>query len=340
MPTHPIALDGAVKVRAFAAEDEPGVLKVLQAAFGEWPRGVQGVAPSEFFHWKHAAGPFGPSILLVAEADSAVIGFAAYMPWRLRAGGKILTTMRGVDFAVHPSHRRRGAAVALIQAAVRHCSDDVAFIWSNPNEKIRPGSLRSGRREVGRLPRFIRPRGPLLGTIQRARAKGSKTPGHLRIEAETAAEILRDGARTSLLAGMKQRGDRLATAKDLDYLRWRYGRFEEYRAIRADAGADCDGLVIFRLRRHGSFWVSHVCELFVEQNDPRSARHLLRKVTDAAPADFLSCSFRSRHTAALSGFVQYRRGTALTTYPLHRDLMPDPTQRASWALSIGDLELL
>src|ERR1700676_164868 len=69
-----------------------------------------------------------------------------------------------------------------------------------------------------------------------------------------------------LLARTKQPSDRLATAKDLDYLLWRYGPFEEYRAMRADAGAGCAGMVIFRPRRHGSFWVSHVCELLVEQN--------------------------------------------------------------------------
>jgi GNAT superfamily N-acetyltransferase len=340
MPSRPIELDGAIKIRAFVAEDEPGVLDVLQAAFGRWPRAIHGVAPNEFFRWKHFDGPFGRSILLVAEADGAVVGFAAYMPWRFRAGEQILTTARGVDFAVHPAHRRRGVSVALIKAAARHCSDDVAFIWSNPNEKIRPGSLSSGRHHVGRFAHFIRPRGPLPGTIKRAWPGGSRMPGHLPIDAAPAAEILRDGAHTSLLpARTKRPGDRLVTVKDLAYLGWRYGRFEDYRAVRADAGADC-GIAIFRPRRHGPFWVSHVCELFIQENDVRLARHLLRKVRDAAPADFLSCSFPSRHDAARSGFVQCDRGPAVTTYPLRTNLTPDPTQRASWSLSIGDLELL
>jgi GNAT superfamily N-acetyltransferase len=341
MPSRPIELDGAVKVRAFVAEDEPGVLEVLQAAFGQWPSGIHDVAPNEFFRWKHVDGPFGPSILLVAEADGAVVGFAAYMPWRFRASEQVVMTARGVDFAVHPSHRRRGVSVALIQAAARHCSENVAFIWSNPNEKIRPGSLRSGRHQVGRFPHFIRPRGPLPGAIKRAWGGGSRMPGHLQIEAEPAAEILRDGADASLpLARTKPPGDRLATVKDLTYLRWRYGRFEEYRAVQADAGTDGGGMAIFRPRRHGPLWVSHVCELFVEGNDVRLARRLLRKVRDAAPADFLSCSFPSRHAAALCGFVQYDRGPAVTTYPLHTNLTPDPTERASWSMSIGDLELL
>jgi GNAT superfamily N-acetyltransferase len=341
MVTGPIAFDGGLKVRAFEAKDEPGVLEVLQAAFGPWPHDIQGVAPGEFFRWKHLAGPFGPSLLLVAEADGAVIGFAAYMPWRFRAGGQILTTVRAVDFAVHPSHRRRGASSALTQTAVTHLSRDVAFTWSNPNEQMRPGSLKSGRRQVGRLPRFVQLRVPLRYTIQRARTKGSMTPQQLPIAADTAAALLHDGAHASLLlARTKQPGDRLVTAKDLDYLRWRYGRFEEYRAIRTDARSGGSGMVIFRPRRHGSFWVLHVCELFVEQDDRRTARHLLRQVRDAAPADFVTCSFSSRTHAARCGFVPYRGGTVLMTFPLQQNLAPDPTQRASWALSFGDLELL
>src|SRR5258708_21950941 len=184
------------------------------------------------------------------------------MPWRFSARGQILTTMRAVDFAVHPSHRRRGASSALTQTAMRHLAGDVAFTWSNPNEQMRPGSLKSGRRQVGRLSRFVQLRVPLKYTVQRGRAKGSATPRHLTIEADTAADLLHDGAHASLLlARTKQPRDRLVTAKDLDYLRWRYGRFEEYRALRTDVHSGGSGLVIFRARRHGSFWVSHVCEL-------------------------------------------------------------------------------
>jgi GNAT superfamily N-acetyltransferase len=338
MAPSPTAFDGEVKVRAFEAKDEPGVLEVLQAAFGQWPRDLHGVAPSEFFRWKHMAGPFGPSTLMVAEADGAVIGFHAHMPWLLHAGGQILSTIRRVDLAVHPSYRRLGVSMAIRAAA--SFSNDVAFAWSNPNEQSRPGTHKAGLRTVGGVHRFVQPRGRLRGTLRRACAKGSKTPERLRIEAATAAEMLQDGAPASLLlASMNELGNRLATVKDLDYLRWRYGRFDEYRAVRTDAG-EGGGMVIFRPRRHGRFWVSHVCELFVERSDRRIARNLLHRVRDAAQADFINCSFSSRNQAAQYGFVQWPGRTVLMTYPLQQNLFPDPTQRASWALSLGDLELL
>jgi GNAT superfamily N-acetyltransferase len=136
MPARPpTACGDAVGVRAFQADDEPRVLEVLQAAFGEWPQDIESVAPSEFFRWKYMDGPFGLSILLVAEANGEVVGFYAYLPWRFRAGESHLTAMRGVDLAVHPSHRRRGVSMAIRAAA--NFSSDVAFIWSNPSEQGR-----------------------------------------------------------------------------------------------------------------------------------------------------------------------------------------------------------
>jgi Acetyltransferase (GNAT) domain len=330
---------GGFEVRAFEAEDEPGVIEVLQAAFGQWPRDIRCAGPSDFFRWKHTASPFGPSSLIVAVADGAVIGCHAYMPWCLSVGGRVLSTLRGVDLAVHPSCRRLGISMAMRRAA--SFPDGVAFMWSNPNKHNRPGAHKAGMRAVGNLPRFVRPGGPIGHIVRQAGAKGSRTPDDLRIEAPTAAEALRDGERVSLLLARKScRGERLVTVKDLSFLRWRYGHFNEYRAITIDPRFGGGGMVIFRVRRQGSFWVSDVCELLVEHGDRRTARHLLHLVGDAAAADFISCGFTSRHDPALFGFVRTRGVTVLMTLPLQQNLTPDPTRRTSWALSRGDLELL
>src|SRR6202022_1678221 len=82
MATGPRVLDSGVTARPFHPDDERGVLDVLQAVFGEWPRDLSGSTPAEFFRWKHFDGPFGPSHMVVAEADHTLIGCAAYMQWR------------------------------------------------------------------------------------------------------------------------------------------------------------------------------------------------------------------------------------------------------------------
>jgi GNAT superfamily N-acetyltransferase len=339
MPTPRTDFGGAVEVRAFEAKDEPGVLEVLRAAFGQWPRGIEGVTPSEFFRWKHLEGPFGPSSTLVAEADGAVVGLVAYMPWRFNAGGRTLETLRGVDFALHPDRRRPGASSALTQAAVKHFSSDLAFVWGNPNARGTPVSLKSGWRDVGRLHRFFQPSTPRLGTMRRAFGKASNEHREMPVTAKSAAEVLGDAATASILPAQTEGpSDRLTTAKGLDYLRWRYGRFHEYRAVQSDSGAG--GIVIFRPRCHGPFSVLDVCEMLVDRDDRRTARHLLQQARESAPSDFVSCGFASRREAALCGFAPARHREVLVTYPIQPNLVPDSTQRASWALSRGDLELL
>jgi predicted N-acetyltransferase YhbS len=339
--TSPDSSAGGVEIRTFEAEDEARILAILTGAFKRWPLDVEGVDGSEFFRWKHMASPFGPSMLLVAEVDGEVVGFGAWLRWRLKAQGQTLEALRGVDMVVHPAYRGRRIQVALVRKASELFSAETAFTFSSPNQRSRSGSLTVGGREVGRLSRFVRPHRPLRGAVRWVLARGSGTSQPPPVEAETAAEVLRDGDDVSqLLAQTEAPIERLTTDRDVDYLRWRYGRFAEYQAVRVDTDDQLAGLAIFRLRRHGSAWVSHVCELLVADNDRRIARRILDRVRKAAPADFVTCNFPSRRDAALCGFVQSPGGTLLVARPLRQNLNPDPTRRASWALSIGDLELL
>jgi GNAT superfamily N-acetyltransferase len=332
---------GAIEVRSYEDRDEERVLELLQAAFGRWPRGIDGVGVREFFRWKHMDGPHGRSMLLVAESAGALVGFHGYLPWRLTAGGRPLVAMRGVDLAVDPFHRRRGASVALRAAA--DFPAEVELVWSNPNPSSRTGSLSSGRRPTRALPRFLRARAPLLGAIGRTRSRSTTRTERAAAEAATAAETLAPSTPASLLptrAGA--RDGRLRTVKDVDYLRWRYGRFADYRAVHTSAGEGGGGLAIFRCRRHGPLSIAHVCELLVERGDLRTARELLRDVGLASRADIVNCNFDSRREAARCGFVEYRRAEGLMTLAVSARPAAASVGAGggAWALSQGDLELL
>ena len=338
MPTGPIVLDSVVTARAFNSNDEDAVLDLLQAAFGTWPRDMSGVSASEFFRWKHLDAPFGPSALVVAEADGLIVGFVAYMPWRFKARGRPVLSLRGTDLAVHPAYRRRGVSVALRRES--KVSSEFSFIWSNPNVHSRPGQRKVGRRPVRVLAQFVQPRAQIARTAARAYAGRSRTPRYLSVQAEPAERVIDDDLLKGLTDHAGQAGDRLATDKTVDYLHWRYGRFDDYRAVRIDTGGAPRGLAIFRCRLYGSYWVSHICELLVERGDQRAVRQLLGRVRDAAPVDIIRCCFRSHAQAAAHGFFDYRSRSLLTTAPLQPNIEPDPGRPDSWALSGGDLELL
>jgi hypothetical protein len=154
--------------------------------------------------------------------------------------------------------------------------------------------------------------------------------------------VLEDRARIAgLLEQARRASDRITTDGDPAFLHWRYGQFEHYRAVGTEAeGGRGGGIAIFRVRRHGRFWVAQICELLVEHDDPRTARRLLAEVRSSSRVDFLACSLPSRVHAARRGLLKAPRGTLLTANPLRDNLHPDPTLPASWALSLGDLELL
>jgi predicted N-acetyltransferase YhbS len=330
----------AITVRALRGDDEPLVLGLLQGAFGAWPRRWEGVAAAEFFRWKHHANPFGQSTMLVAEVDGKLAGFIALMPWRLRFDGHVHETMRGVDLAVDPALHRRGVSMRLIGAARSQYSAVVVLGWSNPNEQSRGGSIKSGRQEVTGLRCVAGLGGARWRTLNHLASPTATTASDLAPGGENAAGLLGDDALVSrLLSGPTPGHGRIVTAADARFLRWRYGWSETYRALTVEQGGRA-AMAIFRVQRHGRISVAHICELLVERDDRRLTRRLVRAVRQAARTEFLIVALRSDGLATRCGLVRSRHAATIAVNPLRADLVPDPTKPQSWALSLGDLELI
>jgi GNAT superfamily N-acetyltransferase len=327
-----------VAIREFEDEDEAGVVDLLGVCFGLWPLGIDGVPARDFFSWKHSANPFGRSLMVVGESGGRVVAFAAWLRWRLRIGDEVIEAMRGVDFCVHPSHRGHGLQVELINFAQERFPANLALTFSTPNELSRPGALRAGRGRVGPLRRFVRATHPVRGAARMISPTSSEQRGRPRVAADSAADVLAEGERISrFIEAVPAPGDRLATARGLDYLSWRYGRFPDYRAVRIETGGELVGLAIFRMA-HGKVWKSSVCELLVRDHERGVARQLLDQVA-TRDVDAIVCSFPSPREAARCGFVPAPGGRVLLARP-RRELCVDPGHQSAWALSIGDEELL
>jgi len=91
------------------------VLDLLGLTLGVGPAGRR---PAEFFRWKHLENPFGPSLMLVAEADGRLVGLRAFMRWRFAAGDRQLRAVRAVDTATHPDYQGMGVFSRLTRAAL------------------------------------------------------------------------------------------------------------------------------------------------------------------------------------------------------------------------------
>jgi hypothetical protein len=329
-----------ITIRPFAAGDETDVLGLLDVTLGGGPAGRR---PPDFFRWKHQQNPFGPSFMLVAESGGRTIGLRAFMRWRFQSGRRRLAAVRAVDTATHPEYQGMGVFSRLTVAALEALVGQADLVFNTPNDASRPGYLKLGWREVGRVPVAVRARRPLR--LARGRgAPAARLPPRPTVMAETAARVLeRDEEVAWLLAEAQVEDERLRTPRDLAYLRWRYGAAPllDYAAVVEEEAGRLRGLAIFRVRPRGALWETTVAEVLVPAGDRRTTRRLLRRVAAAAPVDHLTLHDPdgTATAAARLGFLPAPGGIALVVKPLHDGVRPDPTELGAWALSLGDLEV-
>jgi GNAT superfamily N-acetyltransferase len=331
------AVEPGLEVRPFAPGDLPPVVELLDATLGGGPAGRR---PPELFRWKHLDNPFGPSFMLVAERDGRLVGLRAFMRWRLRSGAGTLRAVRAVDTATHPDYQGMGVFSRLTRAALEAMAGEVDLVFNTPNDKSGPGYLKLGWREVGRVPVAVRVRRPLRLL---ARGRGSARPAPA-VAGEPAAAVLERAEAVAALLRREPAPRGLATPRDLDYLRWRYGAAPllGYRAVTEERAGELAGLALFRVRPRGALWEATVAEVLAG-GDARTAGRLLRRVAGAAAVDHLTLHAPARSAlagpAARSGFLPSPAGIRLVVNPLRAGLAPDPTELRSWALSLGDLEV-
>lgn len=333
-----------LNVRPIGPEDTGRILELLRLSLGE------GQIPRsrEYWTWKHEANPFGVSPGLVAEVDGEIVGLRVFMRWGWRAGEGEVGAVRAVDTATHPEWRGRRIFTRLTLELVERLQADgsATFVFNTPNDRSRPGYLKMGWSQVGRVSLWVRPRRPwrMLRSLL-----GGATEDE-RDEPKTAFPSVgrfldRPGVDTFLATpGADDR--RLSTRRSSDYLRWRYAEIPGFDYRAAWSEEEDGGAVIFRVRRRGDLRELRLCETLVGpgRSAPRRAGALIRKLVHDMPVDYAvamgAAGTLERRALLAAGFVPApRSGPILTVRPLYALPEPDPLQRSSWRLSIGDLEL-
>jgi GNAT superfamily N-acetyltransferase len=328
-------------VRPYRETDQDPVVDLLNRALKKGPIGMP---TAELFRWKHLQNPFGRSFMIVAHADNRIIGLRAFMRWRFRVRDRSLAAVRAVDTATDPEYQRRGVFSQLTRRALDDLSGQIDFVFNTPNDKSLPGYLKMGWRLVGKIPVRVRVRRPLRVAAGVMTSRDDSEPPWT-IDAPPAAEVLRAGAPINdLLAHTEASPHRIGTDRDLEYLHWRYSQAPglDYRAVAEERDGSLRGLAFFRVRRRGGLWETSVADILTEPGDRGTAGRLLRRIIRAARVDHVAASFPRGLTASRAarrrGFLPWPTGVTLVVNPL-RKVEPDPDDRRSWALSLGDLEV-
>lgn len=345
-----------ISVRRLRGSDEAAVLQLLTATLGDGPS----EAPtSDFLTWKHQDNPFGASPCLVAEDNGRIVGVRLFLRWRLQIGDQAVKAVRAVDTATDPAYRGQGIFKRLTLDLLGDLerSGEVDLVFNTPNANSRPGYLKMGWQQVGRLPVRLAPIRPLR-LLRGARAAsrstasartvsmvGARPPSRPSCPFETAADVLskRPEDVRRLLAGL-ERPRALHTPKSMEYLLWRYADAPglDYRCVTLEDASGLRGLAFGRMRDRAGLTEYTISDVIVGDGDTDGVARLLR-LARGSGADHATLHAQQGSlpdaVAMRAGFLTVPRiGIGLLANP-RRPIGVDPLQPHSWRLSLGDLEV-
>lgn len=335
----------SIVIRPAVPADRDAIRGLMKASLGE------GVIPrtDAFWAWKHEINPFGPSPVLVAEADGMLVGLRAFMRWTWWAGSRAFPAVRAVDTATHPDWQGRGIFKRLtlsLRETVQ--AEGVSFVYNTPNDQSRPGYLKMGWSAVGRPTIWVSPRRPVRLLAAYARGMyGGTEESPPEVQAELAgAHFLRPAVRAIADRAAGNPGATYGTRRTSGYLEWRYASIPDFRYHAMSKGEGDDGaIVVLRTRRRGALSEIRICDVVAgpAAGARWNAVALLRGAARVADADVAIAMPGSVPDAwmAMAGYLPVPKvGPVLTVYPLNvAPGTPDPLVRSSWRLSVGDLEL-
>ena len=216
-----------LQLRRARADDRSAIIELCRTSLG-WKAGDPNEA---FFQWKHDDNPFGPSPTWVAEDDNGtMVGLRTFLCWRFRRpDGTTMNGVRAVDTATHPDWQGRKIFSRLTLGALDDLRDDgVDCVFNTPNDKSRPGYLKMGWQEVGKVPVSVR----LAGLRSIPKLAGARTAAEMWSEecsvGRPAGEVLADHAGVEALLARIGNGSHISTDRTPELLQWRY-RFAPLR---------------------------------------------------------------------------------------------------------------
>ena len=340
-----------ITVRRASADDLAGIIVVASAALGWAP----GEPHEQLFRWKHLDNPFGESPMWVAESAGRLAGFRAFMRWELDGpatdteGRRRWRAVRAVDTATHPDFQRMGIFSKLTLGALEEMRDEgVDVVFNTPNDQSRPGYLKMGWIDVGRLPVTFRPTSPAaLARMAKARTAADKwseptSTGVSAIDALADLEAVASLASAATGGGSSKSSNGLSSAPlttplEAAFLAWRYALEPlHYRAWvgRSGRGDLSEGLVLFRRRRRGTTMECSVGHVLVPGGDPVDTRRLLGSLAKEVEADYL---IRIGAPDGRGGFAPLpNQGPRLTARTVTTE---PPADLAAWSFQLGDVEL-
>lgn len=286
----PAAAAAPIAYRAATAADTPGILALLERAFGL----PADPARFDWVYFRNTGDGTTPSY--VAECDGRIVGHNGSLPVRLWHGGRVVRGLYTLEVATDPDFQGRGIFTALGRMTVEGAREHgVAIVRIFPNLNSAPafyGKLGYTEltpfpvvaRLIGNLRPLVAARLPLLAPLA-AVADAGLAPGLLPAR-RTSRQGRAAGARIVPVERFGPWADRLweslrdgagtATVRDARFLQWRYlDGPHRYAILGLDRGDGPVGFAVVGVRPWKGGRAAELMELMVAPGDRAGAELLI-----------------------------------------------------------------
>lgn len=331
-----------MQIRPATPQDKPAMIELLKKSLGE------GLIPKSeaLWDWKHEQNPFGSSFVLLAEENGAIIGLRAFMQWQWQWKGNTYKAIRAVDTATHPDHQGKGIFKKLTLQQLELCKQQgIHFVFNTPNDQSRPGYLKMGWVQQGKMPLKLKVLNPISLAFAIAFKKGK---GVVTADDPTPAQTW-DPRVFDLMKNYSVNNEHLNTALSASYIRWRYA---DNPLFNYNYFTDFENfLLIGRVKAHSFTRELRLvdCMLFNNAKTNKRINSLISKavIPYCKKNKIQVISFSGQqyqtHRSALNwmGMIPVQnRGPIVTLRELNmNERFPELLDIKNWGYSLGDMEL-
>ena len=309
-------------IRESKTEDIEAIIELLQLSLGE----SKLKKSQEIWDFKHQKNPFGKSPVFLAEENETVIGVRAFMQWRWQLEDKLWTSYRAVDTATHPNHQGRGIFKTLTLKALDYVQNlGDCFVFNTPNDQSRPGYLKMGWKEVGKI------KVNLSCTFFYLHKLFSRNTNNQNLATDSQLNVLCDSHNADLKSQKV-----IFTPKSAKYLKWRYEEnlLQHYKVISTP-----DFYIAMYTKKHRFYKELRVVEIIGSLNKENKSRIQATIVSFAFKNSCWLITFSDKNlfkftlSGAFGPILTFKELTA------NNDFIRKALNINNWKYTIGDLEL-
>ncbi|MFD1096333.1 GNAT family N-acetyltransferase [Salegentibacter chungangensis] len=312
-----------MEIREAVNKDIPEILKVLKASLGE----TSSKKTEEVWRFKHVDNPFGRSLVLLAEEGGEVVGVRAFMRWKWQEGNQVFSAFRAVDTATHPNYQGKGIFKKLTKKALEVAANNGDhFVFNTPNKQSKPGYLKMGWEEVGKLNVGVFPVNPFYWSKKE--------------NIEKYGVVWNDEIKLDFFDNWNEKLEKtgkLFTPKSESYLNWRYvnNPLQKYKVF-FNNGFFIAGYV----KKHTYFKELRISEVILSSDyNKKSLKKKVKNWTKELGVNLVSFNIPGGESLNFYSFTG-KFGPILTFKGIDENLDDSYfLNNENWEYSLGDLEL-